>query len=1097
MNSDVSISNSGNVSLTSKELNILDALLKAGDRGAFHYVYSELADNGDARLTAKISTFSDTVGGIAFASNWWLQQRFGQNAPVFSVATAYPGIYYLSQQVAESIFNAVEQKVGSGSTGKLTNQEHFQAAANAWARAGISNQFPGNFIDAGTDVGIGSFFRENENVDVNFFNIIDRFGIGEENPGIESSRFGTLFGGYTGKQIDDFRNQGNFSIIDVPGGQLVVDTQGRTVATFVYAGSADTLAEISNGLSRLVNSVWTDFTLIDNQIILEIFQVGDINTTLPANAAIYQAARRGFTESNPGYNGDTNPIVTNVGIGSPTISIRASGTSGADILFGQDSTLSFGGNDTLDGEDGDDLILGSGGEDVLLGGNGDDILWGQSGEDDLQGGSGNDLLRGGEGEDTLNGEDGDDVLDGGDINATSGDGDDTLIGGSGNDTLIGGTGDDTLDGGEGQEDVAVYSGSFDNYEIEFLPDKTVRIKDGAGVKDGTDTLTDIEFAEFSNKLIDLRPGQDLAFVIDTTGSMFDDIDAVKARASEIINAVFDGDRGFLNSRIAVVGYNDPTTNTFLDFTDQPKIVDRKSAALNAINSITVGGGGDIPEAVNAGLIRALSGGAGEWREEANVRRIILFGDAPPKDTELRDRVLELAENIKADVPLLPSLNAFATPLAISDTFETTSLRDGLTVTRFDLLETGADGVTRAVPVEIFTVLIGNDPTTAADFASLAQTTGGRSFNAADASEVVDALIRAIQSSTNAAPIAVDDRFSTALNSPIVLTTANLLANDTDADGDTLNILNVGAALNGNALLKEDGTITFTPDTLFLGEASFDYTISDGVATDVGKVTVNVALPLGAISGTGSSDSLNGSDSDNVLVGLDGNDNLNGNGGNDTFLGGDGNDSMNGGRGNDIFSGGAGNDTANGNGGDDTFFGGDGNDQLNGGNGNDTFDGGSGNDAINGNGGNDSIMAGSGNDWIITGNGNDFVDGGSGDDTLIDNGGNNILVGGDGDDLIQTASGDDIINGGRGFDTIQLNGGNDIIVLEQGEGLDTIQNFNLGSTKFGVSTTLGLSFVDSNNGVNIFQAGDQLAFVAWQRASTFSNNSNAIFVTSGF
>jgi hypothetical protein len=63
----------------------------------------------------------------------------------------------------------------------------------------------------------------------------------------------------------------------------------------------------------------------------------------------------------------------------------------------------------------------------------------------------------------------------------------------------------------------------------------------------------------------------------------------------------------IDSRIAVVGYKDPTTNTFLSFTDQPKIEDRKTAALQAINSISVGGGGDIPEYVNSGLIRALSG----------------------------------------------------------------------------------------------------------------------------------------------------------------------------------------------------------------------------------------------------------------------------------------------------------------------------------------------------------------------------------------------------------------------------------------------------------------------------------------------------------
>ena len=189
-------------------------------------------------------------------------------------------------------------------------------------------------------------------------------------------------------------------------------------------------------------------------------------------------------------------------------------------------------------------------------------------------------------------------------------GNDTLFGKEGDDTISGKKGDDIINGGKGF-DIARYEGNGDEYEIEFLPDDTVRITDRVGARDGSDTLKDVEKAEFSDKTIDISPGQDISFVIDTTGSMYDDIDAVKARASEIINTIFDSDRGFLDSQIAVVGYKDPSTNTFLSFTEQPKIEDRKNAAIKAINSISVGGGGDEEEAVNAGLIRALSGGAGE------------------------------------------------------------------------------------------------------------------------------------------------------------------------------------------------------------------------------------------------------------------------------------------------------------------------------------------------------------------------------------------------------------------------------------------------------------------------------------------------------
>ena len=181
-----------------------------------------------------------------------------------------------------------------------------------------------------------------------------------------------------------------------------------------------------------------------------------------------------------------------------------------------------------------------------------------------------------------------------------GEGADNIIGSPNDDKLIGGAGDDTLKGESfpaislGGNDSAVYEGQFDDYEIEFMPDNSVRITDTVAGRDGSDTLEGVEKGVFADKTVNLAPGQDISFVIDTTGSMSDDIAAVKSSANDIIDAIYEGDNGFLNSRVSVVGYNDPGTNTFLSFTNQPKIEDRKTAAINAINSISVGGGGDFP-----------------------------------------------------------------------------------------------------------------------------------------------------------------------------------------------------------------------------------------------------------------------------------------------------------------------------------------------------------------------------------------------------------------------------------------------------------------------------------------------------------------------
>jgi hypothetical protein len=59
------LTSDGQIRLSSLEFSYLDDLVKAGDRGGFHYLYGELANNQDSLLTAKIATFSDNVGGKA------------------------------------------------------------------------------------------------------------------------------------------------------------------------------------------------------------------------------------------------------------------------------------------------------------------------------------------------------------------------------------------------------------------------------------------------------------------------------------------------------------------------------------------------------------------------------------------------------------------------------------------------------------------------------------------------------------------------------------------------------------------------------------------------------------------------------------------------------------------------------------------------------------------------------------------------------------------------------------------------------------------------------------------------------------------------
>ncbi|MDJ1008355.1 MAG: cadherin-like domain-containing protein [Paracoccaceae bacterium] len=91
---------------------------------------------------------------------------------------------------------------------------------------------------------------------------------------------------------------------------------------------------------------------------------------------------------------------------------------------------------------------------------------------------------------------------------------------------------------------------------------------------------------------------------------------------------------------------------------------------------------------------------------------------------------------------------------------------------------------------------------------------------------------------NTAPVAGDDQgFAVETGAEIVIDTAALLANDTDADGDALTITEVdGAELRGSEIVFTAG------DTA--GPASFSYTVADGQGgSDTGIVSVEVTEPV--------------------------------------------------------------------------------------------------------------------------------------------------------------------------------------------------------------------------------------------------------------
>jgi cysteine-rich repeat protein len=148
----------------------------------------------------------------------------------------------------------------------------------------------------------------------------------------------------------------------------------------------------------------------------------------------------------------------------------------------------------------------------------------------------------------------------------------------------------------------------------------------------------------------------------------------------------------------------------------------------------------------------------------------------------------------------------------------------------------ADGATNGT-----VVLAGGNVTftPAANFSG----TASFSYTVSDGTAIDTAVVTITVTAVNDAPVAGDDTGTTAVNDPLLLTHAQLLGNDTDAEGQPLSITAVQNAVNGTVTL-EATTVTFTPNLTFVGTASFDYVVSDGTASDVGTVTITVTPGCG-------------------------------------------------------------------------------------------------------------------------------------------------------------------------------------------------------------------------------------------------------------
>ena len=104
----------------------------------------------------------------------------------------------------------------------------------------------------------------------------------------------------------------------------------------------------------------------------------------------------------------------------------------------------------------------------------------------------------------------------------------------------------------------------------------------------------------------------------------------------------------------------------------------------------------------------------------------------------------------------------------------------------------------------------------------------------------EAVVAIAVNAVNDPPVASDDSAVTGRDTPAVI---DVLANDSDVDGDALEVIDLGDPDYGSVVDNGDGTVTYTPQPAYVGDDSFTYTVGDGKGgTDTAAVNVTVTQP---------------------------------------------------------------------------------------------------------------------------------------------------------------------------------------------------------------------------------------------------------------
>lgn len=142
---------------------------------------------------------------------------------------------------------------------------------------------------------------------------------------------------------------------------------------------------------------------------------------------------------------------------------------------------------------------------------------------------------------------------------------------------------------------------------------------------------------------------DIAFVVDATGSMGDELSYLKAEMNDVIYKS-KSISSKLNFRFANVFYRDHSDAYLTNKMDFSRIL---SESVSFVNEQSAGGGGDYEEAVEVALDTAINGLS--WSDEARTRILFLILDAPPHNTDgIKDKLqILIHEAAKKGIRVVP------------------------------------------------------------------------------------------------------------------------------------------------------------------------------------------------------------------------------------------------------------------------------------------------------------------------------------------------------------------------------------------------------------------------------------------------------------